>query len=196
MNQPPAASSATSTAAPMRSAVRGGAAARPERPCGRNFLAVPAPCGIDKQPDALFGDGLVQEPVDGATGDLGRQSCLIVEPPATMSTRSGNWDFSFSVSRSTGVARRGINNRHAHLFAHELACQVGFGIDGDDVVLGAENLQGLGQRLVTGQHDQAFAGRDLCSWHVAHDWRSREIMHSGLLESSGLSEASSDSQAE
>ena len=107
--------------------------------------------------------------------------------PATISTRSGNCDFSFSVSRSTGRGHGGsIDDRHAHLFAHELACQVGLGIDGDDVVLGAENLQGLDQRRITGQHDQAFAGRDLCSWHIAHDWRSREIMHSGLLGKSGI----------
>ena len=40
---------------------------------------MPAPGGIDKQLDTLFGDGLVEEPVDGAIGDLGRQRCLIID---------------------------------------------------------------------------------------------------------------------
>ena len=77
---------------------------------------------------------------------------------------------------------RGIDNDHAGLLAQQLSGQIGFGIDADQGVLGAEHLQGRDQRLVTGQHDQAFAGRYPLSWPFAHDRRSRKIMHFGLLE--------------
>ncbi len=142
------------------------------------LLPVTAPCRLDEQPDALFGYGLMQEPVDRAVRDLGCERALVVDSAGDDEHEIRELSLEAVRELFDGAADRGrVEYGDSGVLGDQLGRQIGLGAHGEYVVIVAENLQRLNQRAIVAEHDQALASHRQWPWKGAHNRSVSRIMY-------------------
>ncbi len=145
----------------------GAAATLSGRDCARSrgraaglLLAAPAPGGVDKQPDSLVGDRLVEESVDRAVRDLRGERTLVIDAARDDEDEIGKLRpqaLGDAIDRPRHRAR--IENRNASVLREQVRGELGLVAHRKGVVFRTDSLQRAHQRLVARERDDAFAGR-------------------------------------